>query len=397
MARGPGKSSTAWLAVAACVGFSAGAAEADDPAEDFSAITEPLLATIGEEEARNGPLSRDLIDPLTSLGLAYQENGDHLLAVAVLDRALHLQRVDAGLFTMDQAALVRRIIDSERAIGRSGSAEELEARLLELARRNFADPRSVTIFRDAAERNFDYYERYRRGEIPAAFALDETRAETAMMSLWRARGHYNEAIAAVRRSGGTEPGELVELEEHLTRTYYVEGSERRGFSRNDFGYYGGVMSYRRRLGYLNDGSPTAIEYARTLVELADWSLLYSVNGTAMKTYTQAHALLVEQQVPAASIEELFPTDVPVFLPAFESLGGAPIEGSAGHVDVDFEIGKYGQPRRVTIVSVAGAEAQAASKELIAAISRGRFRPNLDGPTAYRVRYSLADGTLTPRF
>ena len=51
-------------------------------------------------------------------------------------------------------------------------------------------------------------------------------------------------------------------------------------------------------------------------------------------------------VPAASIEELFPADTPVFLPTFAPtpFDGAAGAGSTGHVDVDFEIGKYGQPR-----------------------------------------------------
>ena len=58
------------------------------------------------------------------------------------------------------------------------------------------------------------------------------------------------------------------------------------------------------------------EAARALVELADWSIVFSRNGTGVKGYEQAHALLVEAGAPEAAIEELFPTDVPVFLPAF---------------------------------------------------------------------------------
>ena len=144
----------------------------------------------------------------------------------------------------------------------------------------------------------------------------------------------------------------------------------------------------------------AVDYARTLVELADWSLLFSRNGTAVKRYAEAYALLVEQRVPAASIEELFPADTPVFLPTFAPtpLDGAAVAGSTGYVDVDFEIGKYGQPRKINIVAAAGDDAAAMSKHLVAAIGNGRFRPSpvAEGATAYRLRYSFADGSLTPR-
>ena len=111
--------------------------------------------------------------------------------------------------------------------------------------------------------------------------------------------------------------------------------------------------------------------------------------------------MVANGVPEASIEPLFPADMPASLPTFAPtpFDGAAGAGSAGYVDVDFEVGKYGQPRDVTIVAVAGDAAAATSKELAGAINRGRFRPSPladENWSGYRLRYSLADGTLTPR-
>src|SRR5687768_585000 len=174
MAHGPGRHwSKVWLALAACAAVRADAADAGAPvsAAEWAALTDPLLSTIEEEEARNGPLSPDLVAPLTSLGLAYQESGEHVLAVAMLDRALYLKRVNDGLFGLDQAPLVRRLAVSERAIGRAATAEELEGKLLELARRNPGDLRGVSIFRDAAEQQLVRYERYSRGERSPVLAF----------------------------------------------------------------------------------------------------------------------------------------------------------------------------------------------------------------------------------
>ena len=120
----------------------------------------------------------------------------------------------------------------------------------------------------------------------------------------------------------------------------------------------------------------------------------------MRRYAEAYALLVEHRAPEASVQELFPIDRPVFLPAFASspLGGSAIAGSTGHVDVDFEIGKYGQPRRVKIVAVSDDAAAERSHDVVVAIARARYRPRPPPQAAmdFRLRYSLADGSLTPR-
>jgi hypothetical protein len=374
--------------------------------EEWTGITEPLLSSIEEEEKQNGPFSANLVDMLTRLGLTYQEYDEHALAVAVLDRALFLKRSNEGLFTMDQAPLVERLIASERELGRSASAEELEQRLLELARRHPADPRAAPIFREAAERELAHYEALLRGEVPSTLTIGLDDSQTpqgiAGTAVIRARGHYNEAMwALASRAGPTEADveELAQLEQALTRTYYLEATTRdRWYQGVDDPLYGlGVVSYIRRANYTRSTS-RAVDYAKALVELADWSLLFSRNGTALKRYAEAHALLVERDAPA--IDALFPAQTPVFLPAFaptplEELG---VAGSSGYIDVDFEVGKYGVARKVQVVAVAGDEAAAASKAIIAAINQARFRPSpgTEGVTSYRVRYSLGDGRLTPR-
>jgi hypothetical protein len=405
----------ACLAAAACAAVGAAAAESAAPgaendtaasARGLTATTEPLLDSIAEEEARNGPYSANLIELLTSLGLAYQESGDDVLAVAVLDRALYLKRVNEGLFGLDQAALLERLIDSELAIGQTAVAEDLRDKLLDLARRNRNDEHSAAIFREAADREMDRYETFLREGAPPQLTIGDSGApqRAGALGVWRARRLYNEAIWALAANPRLNRSELAELEESLARTYYLEASNRnRWYQGVDDPLYGlGLVSYQRRVDYTGSAaSPSAaIDYARALVELADWSLLFSRNGTALKRYAEAYDLLVGKSVSAASIEEFFPADTPVFLPSFAPppLDGAAVTGSTGYVDVDFAIGKYGQPRRVAIVAVAGERAEAIAKQLAFAISNGRFRPSpaVEGAT-YRLRYSLADGSLTPRF
>lgn len=414
MARVPGQQwFKAWLAAA--VFAAAGAAvAADSPGarrdsagsvDALTKTTEPLLASIAAEEARNGPFSSDLIGLLTALGLAYQEHGEDALAVTVLDRALYLKRVNEGLFGIDQAALVKRLIESQAALGQNATVDELRARLLDLARHNRSDERSAAIFREAAEREVGEYERYLKGDIPATLTIGSIANSPQAMAaggVWRARRLYNEAIWGLMSNPRENKAELADLEEGLARTYYLEASNRaRYYVGVDDPLYGlGLGSYQRRVGYTGVGSSIeAVDYARALIELADWSLLFSRNGTAVKRYAQVYSMLVDQRVPESSIQEFFPSNMPVFLPTFAPppLEGVIVAGSSDYVDVDFEIGKYGQPRKVNIVAVAGRDAAAISKQLAAAIGNGRFRPSPVAEGAeYRLRYSLADGSLTPR-
>lgn len=396
--------SIVWLA-AASAGFSAGAVEPAAPDTDWPALTEPLLSSIEAEEARNGPFSRELVELLTSLGLTYQENGEHVLAVAVLDRALALKRINEGLFGLDQVPLVQRLLDSERAIGRTSNAADLESRLLELARRNYADPRAAPIFRDAAERRLELYERYLRGDLPPTFSINGSPStrDIAVGSMRSAREFYNEAIGVLSRDSAEHRLELDELEEALIFSYYLEANDRRRLYQgvDDWLYGMGLVSYQRRIDYLAAGYTTVVEHARRLVEFADWSLVFSRNGTALRRYAEAYSLLVQRNAPAAAIEELFPSATPVFLPIFApALIEVAAGRTAGYVDVDFEVGRYGQPRKVTIVAAAGDGAADAADALTSAVSHGRFRPSplpdAGRATSYRLRYSLADGSLTPR-
>ena len=105
-------------------------------------------------------------------------------------------------------------------------------------------------------------------------------------------------------------------------------------------------------------------------------------------------MLEQAGVSVASIDELFAPPTPVILPAFEPnpLLRDEARPTTGHIDVAFEITKYGRPRAVEIVDAANATT-AAKRDLLALIRNNRFRPRLtDGQFAdaapVRVRYYL---------
>ena len=159
-------------------------------------------------------------------------------------------------------------------------------------------------------------------------------------------------------------------------------------------YHRGRQSLRRLYAYVAASSGSPALQADAVVQIADWDLLHSRNSQALESDRVAQAMLDESGAAAASIEGLFAPPTPVVLPAFESNPLEPDETRAatGHIDVAFEITKYGLSRAVEILDENNATA-AAKRDLLALIRSNRYRPQLiDGQfaatTPVRMRYYL---------
>jgi tetratricopeptide (TPR) repeat protein len=377
-------------------------AESRSALEAWTLLKEDYEARIAAEQSRNGAFSPALVELFVALGLAHQEYGRSDLAVEVLERALQVRRANDGLYSFEQVPLLRQLMMNEAALGRVEEAAEFEGRVLELARRNSDDLRSVPIFREAGDRQLAIYERRIAGDIPGEFEVNI--APTVFgpggrggprrgMEVWRARGNYTAAIRSILRNGGVEHEDLLPIEQNLTRSYYLQAMnrDRAAESMSGLAYGGGRQSYRRRVAYSVMASGEAIEVAKALVELADWDLLFSHNGVAVDAYEEAYALLRNENVPEAEIRVLFPLENAVRLPTFEESPLALPESSArgvGHVDLEFEVSKYGVAREIDVVGMSSASLHGVRKDVARAIASSRFRPRppSDGDAPFRVRY-----------
>lgn len=145
-------------------------------------------------------------------------------------------------------------------------------------------------------------------------------------------------------------------------------------------YHRGRQSLRRLYAYGEVNSSTPLEQADAALQIADWDLLYARHGEAVDRYRHVYAMLESAGVPQQSIEALFTPATPVVLPAFEPnpLVRDAQQPVAGHVDVSFEISKYGRARAVQFVGALNATAD--DKRRVAdIISNSRFRPRpMDG-------------------
>jgi hypothetical protein len=160
--------------LAAASVLASGESVADDSAGERLTQGEQELEIVDRiqaEEALNGPHSPALLGLLTDLSLRYEDSGDAVLAMAAIERAIDVVRVNEGLYSLNQAPLAQRLIDIETARGDARAAWAHEQQLLALARRDPGDPRAAQVFRAAADRRIQFLEIYLTGKRPLELVL----------------------------------------------------------------------------------------------------------------------------------------------------------------------------------------------------------------------------------
>jgi hypothetical protein len=436
-----------------------------------AAVAEPdadaaLLARIDEIRSRGGPHSPELLEPLTSLGVLYRESREPVLALASLEEALQILRINRGLYTLEQVPLLKQIIRLEDERGNAKGAWDREQVLLALLRRHPTALETVPVLHELADARMAVLREFLNNERPPEVLLGcfyeewpgieggNCRAgsrKTVVQGMFaEAQRTYADAIAVLLYHGLYGSPELRELEldllrgVDLLRSLYGDGRSGAPLvpahlaassiepwrsriapiaaleewhaqaavdrlpleaeSRNAAAkhvrlmstYHRGRQSLRRLYEYASASDEPLLEQAEAIVQLADWDLLYSRNGRAVDTYASVYAMLAGDDGASATIERLFAPSTPVVLPAFQPnpLVNDDPRPATGHVDVAFEITRYGRSRAIAVRDATNASADAVAR-LVEVINRSRFRPRLtDGEfaaaTPVLLRYYLYD-------
>ena len=412
-------------------------------AETNPDVEQQLLDQIQETLSRAGPNAIALLDPLTTLGRFYQEGEDHTFALAALEQALHILRVNRGLHTLDQVPLVGQLIRIEEARGNSAGAWEREQELLTLLRRYPNDLRTVPVLTQIADKQMEVLGAVIAGKKPPQVVLgcfyrlwsngddsgcrSGSRKTVVQGMLAEAHRNYSDAIGILLRNGHYDSDALPDLEMAMLRSVdmmrsrygsrfalvpaifgaaSIEPWRSRIASvaalaawdlpypleilRNDGERHTSIEQLRRmdpyergrerllRLSaYAAATEATPLRQASAVAQIADWDLLYSRNGQALDTYEAAAAMLMEGAGAEASIEQLFAPAMPVVLPAFRPnpLAADDTRPATGHVDVAFEITRYGRGRQIVIIDAASASRDE-TNQVVSLIKNHRFRPRL---------------------
>jgi hypothetical protein len=365
--------------------------------ESSPAAHDPLQETIGriqEIQSLEGGDSPLLIEPLTALAVLYEESGDGALAIAAIERARRLVRVTHGLYSLDEAPLLRQLLVKERAAGNAEAAWKIEQDLLTLVAKNPGRLRTVPILRDIGDGRADVLRRYLAGQLPPEIVLGcyynrghslegscraGSRGVVKTSLLMETQSYYARAIRTVQGHDGYRSEELPDLWMSCVRTAYeFRGPSREWLFVDQHGV--GASCLRGLANYAVKNSHPLPAQMDAIVQLADWGLLFTRDrdslAAALAGYEQTYAMFAQRGLDAASIARLFSPETPVVLPTFwpTPLASAEPVEPAGHVDFAFDITKYGKSERIEILAATPDVTAADQDRLVELIERSRFRP-----------------------
>ena len=377
-----------------------------DRAQLDKAVNDQLDAIQAEEQA-NGKYSKDLASELLSLAVLYQQRGDHILAIPVLERARQIIRYNEGLYSLDQVPMVERTLASRDAL-HDGVVDQTEDQLLELAQRNPGDARVADIYYELANRHVGNVERFlndpSQQELTVTLNVNglaphrETPEETALTTLDGARDDYAQAIRSVVRHSSPDGPSLGDVELGLVRSYYIEAQNvnklsplaaqtdsRLGKPRYQEGiraalHERGVESYWRRMRYTVKADRPDSEIAAEQLELGDWHLLFDDNELAFMTYRNARLLLERSGAPPAEVQRFFSPASPMVLPTFTGGFVGPEQAGAyrGYIDVAIALNGVGKSTRFEVTGKSPQTPDEVVHRLKRYVADSRFRPRYEG-------------------
>jgi hypothetical protein len=434
---------------AAVLAAGAAFAQHERPATDPQA---QLLEQIAAMRTERGETTADLIGLLHVLGLVYQENGDHGPAIVALEEARHVTRVHRGLFSVDEALLLMQQIRSEEALGLHQLAWDHEQAMLAIARRHVDEPRVAAIYRDLADDRSEVLRKYRRGELPPEIYLgcyyagrpapdgslvqllppscrSGNRDDVIQNLREEILMRYADAIEVIVKNGGYASAELRDLEEQTVRIARVSNFtpqcqsgvldellalevlgtclepvialSGQGVGAN----VGGWVSLVRLIAYeMRSGAPASTR-GSAIAALADWHLLSapadrrhfeSSTDTALEIYERAYRELQLDGDAREWTTEIFSPALPITLPTQQRnpFASAATAASPRHIDVTFDVTRYGRGERIEILATSVGATRAEERDLIRLIESASFRPRfVDGALADSapvvVRYHLS--------
>lgn len=339
-------------------------------------------------ELAGGPYAYTLAEPLADLARLSQQNGDIAAAQRLYERALHVVRINEGLYSEQQVPILQQLFASYR---QAGDMETLDGRYDYFFRLYGGGKPPYTALRLNAALEYMRWQREAlliglggggAARLMALFDLNQQVLDLAaqdpavsessyralvlsqLRNLYLVQDRHRPALedaSAPPISLGAAGWTQQDINEHR-----LQSIQRKAISRG-----------RELLQELIDRTPAGqpVELASIYLELADWNQWNDRRADALAAYTQVAELLQQADRPALLNEWL---GAPQELPAngaFLRPAAALEEGAV--MQARFDVSTEGRALNI-LVSAASEADEGKAGRFRRALSRVRFRPSYTG-------------------
>ena len=356
-------------------------------------------------EAEHGAWGSGLSEQLSGLGKAYQLRGEHDQAIEVFARAIHVNRINQGLYDLSQVDIIENMLDSLLVTGNWQEVHERQQYLYWLHRRNYgdSDPRMLPVIDRLGSWYINDYalnpsNRYIGHLVDAYNLFDQATNIIAqeygnsdlrmivplrglVLSNWYlwTYASQNPASLVSNEYLGGELGTANSFSGNTNRLApYVRNPDAEGKK---------VLNRIIDIYAENPNSPPGAE-AIAKIELGDWNMLSNRWRSATDLYQEAYLSLSQDEVTKNQLEKIF--ERPVVLPDLAlmesdveqfSQRGAPStdQAASSYVLVSFDVNRFGEARNIDILESQPEDNVGIRAQVKRSLGNTRFRPRfVDG-------------------
>ncbi|MBL4827049.1 MAG: hypothetical protein JKY66_04935 [Spongiibacteraceae bacterium] len=360
--------------------------------KELEATVRQYQKSIYQLELDGGAYAPRLWEKIQGLALAYYRQGKHKEATAVFKRALHVYRVNNGLYNVEQVPLLKQMIDNHIALKDFSVADDLHYYLYRTRLHNVQDdePGMVEALRE-----------YALWQREAYFLKVGKNIHRRLMSM---HDLQTQALDIIERTeGGSNEKKLPLFGDLLTTQYLLASyvaqpesdSSKMQYDRLKFDYLR-LSSYSKGIDILSrtiaihDSSAHASvdDKANAVVALGDWHQWHNKHTQALGVYTQAYHLLAQSKDGAEQLKATFSS--PQALPAkgiFSSKLAEPKGKKKGYVTAQFSVTDDGAAKKISFLdSDEQAETEQYTRnqwKIKSSISKMLFRPRFENAQPVR--------------
>ena len=345
---------------------------------------EAFRKIVRELESGTGAYASALPEQLLSLGMSLQREGEHEEAVKVFKRGVHLARINNGLYSPEQIALLEREIASHVAMGRYDAADERQHYMYRVQMRSMEKGLTrAQAFMDQAQWQYNAYRLDLEGPgYPRLMSMwdlyrlalndiVDREGQTSLSLMPPLHGmllsQYLIGLHPTNTNGGLNTGDGLSAQQQASRFYaYRAQNDKKGRA---------VIQAMYDIQQANYGE-SSIEAADALVMMGDWLFWQGEREAALEVYGEAIAELVDAEVAQGDIESRFAE--PVALPNYEGARALPraSDVSADTILLEFTVTEEGRVVDLERIDDNDQVSSGLANRLMRKLRKTRFRPQL---------------------